>query len=137
MPTSSSAITNAHSWRFTYAERKKHICYTTGLDCLKYIYVLALLKCLIMQPKELHISFTYYILNVSIEKTEKNANFFSRKVSGLSHSLPHVLVVYSFLKTKSENKTSPEILVWKLQIILWALYIDIPQLQLYNTSTEL
>lgn len=55
-------------------KEKNHTCFSTWLDCLKYIYVLTLLKCVHYYATKATVcfgSFTYYILSVSIEKTEK------------------------------------------------------------------
>lgn len=78
------------------------------------LYVLILLKRLHYNAtKAMYVSFTYYIWSISTEKTEKKKLISSQKnfwpLGIISHSLPQLLVVYNFLRIKSENKTSPEI----------------------------
>lgn len=90
----------------------------------------------------MYVSFTYYILSVSTEKTEKKkVNFFSKKFLAFRDHFsfsPSALSSVQFLKNqKWKQNLSWDIRIRKLQMILWASYTDIPQLLLHSTSTEL
>lgn len=140
--TSSSAITNAQvEGSYMLKEKTTYVLYRAWLLKIYLCFSPVKMSSLLFNQSNciFHLHILFWVI---IEKTKKKELISSQKkfLAFRGHFLFPLLALSSvqFLKNQEwKQNLSWDIRVCKLQMILWALYIDIPQPLLYNTSTEL